>query len=79
MKLSGGGAQARRGEEVSKDWCGGGRLRASAFHRGRREAEATRKGGGAVNGALHWHHYWERRGRCGRVTEGGGGGGRSSS
>jgi hypothetical protein len=38
-ELSGGGARAQRGEEVSGDGCGEGWVRASAFYRGRREAE----------------------------------------
>jgi hypothetical protein len=39
-ELSGGGARAWRGEEENGDGCGEDRARASAFYRGRREAEA---------------------------------------
>jgi hypothetical protein len=46
MELGGGGAQAWREEGKSGDWCGGGRARASAFYRGRREVEAAEEGGG---------------------------------
>jgi hypothetical protein len=39
-ELDGGGARAQRGEAESGDGCGKDRSRASAFYRGRREAEA---------------------------------------
>jgi hypothetical protein len=39
-EIGGGGARAWRGEEESEDGCGKDRARASAFYRGRREAEA---------------------------------------
>jgi hypothetical protein len=39
--LGGGDARARRGGEESGDGCGEDRVRASAFYRGRREAEAS--------------------------------------
>jgi hypothetical protein len=58
MELGGGGAQAWREEGKSGDWCGGGRARASAFYRGRREAEAAEQGGAvAVMASLHCRCY----------------------
>jgi hypothetical protein len=39
-ELGGGEAQARRGGEENGDGCGEDWMRASAFYRGRREAEA---------------------------------------
>jgi hypothetical protein len=44
--LRGGDARAQRGGEESGDGCNEGRVRASAFYRGRREAE--------VPGWLQW-------------------------
>jgi hypothetical protein len=45
-ELGGGDAQASRGGEENGDGCGEDRVRASAFYRGRREAEAP--------GRLQW-------------------------
>jgi hypothetical protein len=39
-ELGGGDARPRRGGEENEDGCGEGRVRASAFYRGRREAGA---------------------------------------
>jgi hypothetical protein len=39
-ELGGGEARAQRGGEENRDGCGEGRVRASAFYRGRREAGA---------------------------------------
>jgi hypothetical protein len=47
-ELGGGGAQAQRGEEDSRDGCGKDRVRASASYRGWREVEVARIGRAAV-------------------------------
>jgi hypothetical protein len=58
MELGGGGAQAWREEGKSGDWCSGGRARASAFYRGRREVEVVEEGGAAaVMASLHCRRY----------------------
>jgi hypothetical protein len=64
MELGGGGAQARREEGKSGDWCGRGRAKASTFYRGRREAETVGESGAAVVMAhLHYRYDRERRGQ----------------